>query len=511
MKKLFIFTILLISFSIGQNIHASTNDQIQKRYAGNFVFEDLNFEQRLWYINRDASEKYLLKDGVSITRLLNTFGQGISNQELKKLATSSESLNADYNLSHQLSGQIVLQIEENGEAWYINPLDDFRYKIDNGQIGFETAKTLALDISSDKLKDIPETKNPKFLANIETEIDFANYWKVWDILQNQYYKTEQADNKTLFYGSLKGLAQSLDDPYTEFFSPQNKEDFDNRLEGAVEGIGAMVDLIDSKVVVISPLADSPAERAGLEPEDQILKANNKDLNGLTLDQAISYIKGKAGSEVKLLIYRPEENRTFEVKIIREKVVLPNITGKILDNNLVYFKINIFALGLNQDFIKLKDQLVNNQTRGIILDLRNNPGGYTSEAINLAGHWLDEGDLILEEKYPSYSQLYHDHAQADLNLPTVVLTNSGTASASEIVTSALKINKNIKTVGKQSFGKGTGQGIYQFSDGSALKYTVFEWLDAQGNSIQGSGISPDYEIKNNKSNDLQLKKAQELLR
>jgi carboxyl-terminal processing protease len=511
MKKLFVLYLLLASFFIGKNIEANTKEEITNRYAGNFVIENLNLEERLWYVEPESKERYQIKDGVSITRLLKTFGQGIDDQTLSLIATSTNSVNVDYNLSHKFNGQILIQIEQNGEAWYINPLDDYRYKIDNGKTGLEAAKNLALDISAAKLKKIPIADNPKFTVLDDPEVDFDIYWSVWRILQNNYYQTERSDDATLFYGSLAGLAQSLGDPYTEFFSPQNKEAFDNRIEGSVEGIGAMVDLIDGKVVIVSPLANSPAAAAGLEPEDQILKADDKDLRGLTLDQAINFIKGEAGSEVKLLIYRPDKNETFEIKIVRAKVTFPNVIGEKLNNNIAYIKINIFAQGLNQDFQKIKDEIIDSSTRGVILDLRNNPGGYTGEAINIANHWLDEGDLILEEKYPQYSQYFHDHANADITLPTVILTNSGTASASEIVTSALKINKNIQVVGQKTFGKGTGQSVYQFPDGSALKYTVFEWLNAEGESIEKQGIEPDYEIDNTKYIDYQLRKAKELLR
>lgn len=509
MKKI-LFTLAFFSFFIyGHTLYAATKVLPKDLYAGSIVAEE-NFDvPTWWYIDEVSGEKYPLKDGVSVTRLLQKFGQGIHDKDLRKLATSTESTNIDYKLVNKYQGKFLIQVDKAGEAWYLNPLDDLLYRVENGSEGLQQLKYLAIDISTAKLNTIQSAKDDNFLLPKKSSVDFALYQKVWQTLKQNYYKT--IDSADLFYGSLKGLTQSLNDPYTEFFDPRGKTEFNNRLEGAVEGIGTMVDLIDGKVVVISPLPDSPAEKAGLLPYDQILKADDKDLNGMTLDQAITYIKGPSGTKVNLTIYRPDEDKTFNVEVIREKIVLPTVTAKKLGNNIAYFKINIFAIDLEEKFNIAKTEAIDKNTKGIIIDLRNNPGGYTDSAISLAEHWLPEGALIFSEKYPNKTQNFYSSKGGEFNLPTVILVNNGSASASEIFTSALKEHNVAQIVGQTTFGKGTGQMVDNFPDGSAMKYTIFEWLTAGDKSIEKVGVTPTYEILNTKTADLQLEKAKTLLK
>src|SRR3989339_582847 len=415
MKKI-IFTLAIFSFFFyGHASQAATKVLAKDLYAGSIVVEENFNTPSWWYIDEVSGEKYPLKDGVSITRLLQKFGQGIHDKDLNKLATSTESLNVDYKLVNKYQGKFLIQVDKSGEAWYLNPLDDLLYRVENGVEGLQQLKYLAIDISTTKLKSIKNAQDDNFLIPKKSDIDFSLYQNIWQTLKKNYYKP--IDSADLFYGSLKGLTQSLNDPYTEFFDPRNKKDFDNRLEGAVEGIGTMVDLIDGRVVIIAPLPDSPAEIAGLLPYDQILKADETELVNMSLDQAISYIKGPSGTKVKLTIYRPDENKTFVIEVVRDKIVLP----------------------------------------------------------------------------------------------TVILVNSGSASASEIFTSALKEHAKAQVVGQTTFGKGTGQMMDNFSDGSAMKYTIFEWLTAGDKSIEKVGVEPTYKILNTKTADLQLEKAKALLR
>src|SRR3989339_38538 len=509
MKKI-IFTLAIFSFFFyGHASQAATKVLAKDLYAGSIVVEENFNTPSWWYIDEVSGEKYPLKDGVSITRLLQKFGQGIHDKDLNKLATSTESLNVDYKLVNKYQGKFLIQVDKSGEAWYLNPLDDLLYRVENGVEGLQQLKYLAIDISTTKLKSIKNAQDDNFLIPKKSDIDFSLYQNIWQTLKKNYYKP--IDSADLFYGSLKGLTQSLNDPYTEFFDPRNKKDFDNRLEGAVEGIGTMVDLIDGRVVIIAPLPDSPAEIAGLLPYDQILKADETELVNMTLDQAISYIKGPSGTKVKLTIYRPDENKTFVIEVVRDKIVLPTVAAKKLTNNLAYFKINIFAIDLEEKFNLAKLEVIDKNTKGIIIDLRNNPGGYTDSAINLAEHWLAEGDLIFSEKYPTKTQNFYSSKGAEFKLPTVILVNNGSASASEIFTSALKKHGKAQVVGQTTFGKGTGQMVDNFSDGSAMKYTIFEWLTAGDKSIEKIGVEPTYKILNTKTADLQLEKAKALLR
>ena len=511
MKKLsLIFLMALASFFIFDNVQAASNDEIKTRYTGTVLAENLEFETRWWYVEPQSQERYPLKDGLSVTRLLKKFGQGMHDAELNKIPINIDSQNVDYELTHQSRGHFMVQLDANGEAWYINPLDNYRYKIDNGQQGLEILKDLALDISADKLKLIPIVDDNQFMPLEKLDFDFSQYWQTWDVLKKYYYQAETITAQNLFYGSLEGLANSLNDPYTQFFSPADNTDFTNRLEGSVEGIGAMVDLMNGQVVVISPLENSPAKTAGLQPEDQILAVDGQSLDGLALDDSVSLIKGPANTDVVLTIYRKITDQTFDLTITRAKIDMPLVTGEKLDNNIAYFKINMFSLGMKSEFDQIQKEIIDQDTTGVIVDLRNNPGGYTGEAIDLANDWLEDGQIIFREKHPNYTFEYSSYTDVDIDLPTIILVNNGTASASEIFTSALQEHNIATVVGQTTFGKGTGQTINNFPDGSMLKYTIFEWLTPNNISLEDKGVTPDYIIENNQYIDQQLKKAKQLL-
>ncbi|PLX25531.1 hypothetical protein C0580_02305 [Candidatus Parcubacteria bacterium] len=480
---------------------------IKERYAGSIVVANNPFTDQYWYVEPDSQERLLIKNGVTVSRLLKNFATEISTEELNKLPENLESPNVDYNLVHKFKGQFL---QNNDEYWYVNTLDGYRYKIQNGEEGFDTLKDLALDISVDRLNAIKKSTNPNF-ASEEREVNFAIYESTMRILKNNYYNSNDIDNKEMFYGSLEGLVSSLDDPYTQFFSPRDKENFEEQIEGELEGIGAMVETSNGVLTVISPLDDSPAQKAGLLPQDQIWYVDSTDIRGFTVEDAVELIKGPSGTTVVLDIYRPSTGKYFKMTITRAKIETPSVTGQILDDNIVYLGLHMFSSSAPKELEEKMAQLIDQNTKGIILDLRNNPGGYTNSAFSIADHWLDSGDIIFQEKYPHKTFVFKDKQDREIDLPTVILVNKGTASASEILTSALKNHQAAIVVGDTTFGKGTGQTVQTFVDGSAIKYTVFEWLDSNDKNINGSGIEPDYPIQNTASQDVQLQKAKTLLR
>lgn len=486
-------------------------EEIRNLYAGSVVVEDNGYNQDYWYVDPDEKVRYYLSDGISVSRLLRKQGEGIGNKVLAKIPQNRDQQNADYDLVHKYRGHILLQVETDGSAWYINPLDDLRYHIENGKAGLETLQDLAIQISSPRLNAIPEATDTSLTKKTRDAIDFDMFWQVQNTLKNYYYQPDKITDLDMFYGSLKGLANSLDDPYTEFFTPRNKQDFQNRLEGSVEGIGAYVDIKDGRFIIISPLENSPAKAAGLLPNDQVLLVDGRDIKGWLLEDAIAIIRGPSGTKVTLKIYRSSTDRTFEVTIVRAKVETPNIESKTIDGDISYIKVNIFSQDLPQEFASAVNQTINDKTRGVIVDLRNNPGGYTSSALNLAEYWLSPNQLIVRENYKNHSQNFNASAEPKIKLPTVILVNSGTASASEIFTLALSKNNLAQTVGETSFGKGTGQSLVNFEDGSALKYTIFEWFGPQDTSVEGKGITPDFVVEYNPNVDMQLQKAKTLFR
>ncbi len=486
--------------------------EIKNRYAGSILIEDNHFSKNYWYLEPQSQERYLLKNGVSVSLLLDQFGQNISNEDLNKIPTNTSSP-ADYNFTYKMRGKFLIQTEANNQAWYVNPLDNIRYAIADGKNGLTTLQKLGIDISPEKLTAITITKNLNFIpSDTKSQIDFSTYDTVKNILKENYYRKDKINDDDLFYGSLEGMAKSLNDPYTEFFTPQGTEDFYNWLDSSVEGIGAVVDSKDGQLFIVSPLENSPAQRAGLESGDKILKVNDTDIKGYSIDSAIKLIKGPQGTKVKLEIYRPSTDKTWLVEISREKIDVPSVTGKSINPDIAYFKINIFSEDVPELFTNLKKQLITSSTRGIIVDLRNNPGGYTSSALNLADAWLPANQLLLEEIYPDKATAYVSQGSDRIDIPTVILINEGSASASEIFTLALKAHlSNLKIVGHQSFGKGTGQTLEQFTDGSAIKYTIFEWFDPTGTSVEGKGITPNYIVDNKDNYDWQLQKAEILLK
>lgn len=508
----FIFSFAAVLFICTAPAQAATEDDetIRQRYSGSVVIEDRKFEKLYWYIEPNTQEKYLLKNGDTLSRIIKNISRGIDNDNLNKLPTNDEQENIDWQLTHRLRGNFLLQVEEGGQVWYLNPLDQKLYAIANGKEGLETLQNLAIELDKEKLNLFAENKELNIRVPAMPAVDFSIYWDVWNSLKMDHYKAETLNDVDRFYGSLKGMADALGDSYTQFFTPQNNQFFQENLEGSVEGIGAIVDVVDDVFIIVSPLNESPAKKAGLESRDQVLSVDGIDIKGFSAEDTISLIRGQKGTNVKLEIYRPSTKKTFFVDITRDRVDVPFVEYEKLDNNIAYIKIHMFTEDIVTEFKKAREAVIDEKTTGVIIDLRNNPGGYTTSVRQIAALWLDPGDKIYSEQYRDIKRIYTAYSDAEIKLPTVILTNQGTASASEIFTGALKDHGLAQTVGETSFGKGSGQTIRSFSDGSALKYTIFEWLTPLDNSVEGKGLEPDFEIKNTPKNDLQLLKAKKLL-
>jgi carboxyl-terminal processing protease len=482
------------------------------RYVGNIILEDNVFNEKIWYLEPSSKERYLLNDTEKLNNLLTKFATKTTALTLKKIPTTNNQKSIDYNIAKKYSGQFLFDPSKKDEIWYINPLDLLRYKISADDNGLKILNDLAITLSLDKIDAITINKDSS-IQEQENAINFQQYNELRDILETNYYKPEKINNQKLFYGSLIGLTESLDDPYTQFFTPTKKTQFDNSIEGSVEGIGAVVDIKNNILTIITPLLESPAFKAGLEPNDQVLEVDGTSIRNFSLDKSISLIKGPKDTIVNLKIYRPLEDKTFEVKITRQKIIIPNVEAKKLENNIVYFSITSFEPNMLSEFNKLRQQNIDTNTRGIIIDLRNNPGGYTDVALSLIDVWLGPDALVLQEKFRSHTEKYYTLTSEDLNIPTIVLINGSTASAAEIFSSALKENNQARLVGETSYGKGTGQMVQTFADGSAVKYTYFEWLTGLGESVENRGLRPDIEIKNDPQTkiDEPLIKALQLLR
>ena len=345
---------------------------------------------------------------------------------------------------------------------------------------------------SDKEKEYLGQVNGKFLneKNFNQDVDFNLYWDVWNLLKKDYAKSNDLNEKELFYGSIKGMVASAGDPYTIFMDPKESQNFANDLSGTFEGIGAEIGIKKEQLVVVAPLPDSPAQKAGLRAGDKIVAINKESTMGMSVDQAVNKIRGPKNTEVNLLILRNGDEKTKEIKINRDVIIVKSVKTQLRDDGIFVLTITNFNNDTEDLFGKAVEEIVKANPKGIILDLRNNPGGYLDTAVKVSSKWVSEG-IVVSEKSPNNKKDYLAEGSATLkNYHTVVLINQGSASASEIVAGALQDHKKATLIGKQSFGKGSVQVIENLKDGSSLKVTIAQWLTPNGNNINEKGITPD---------------------
>lgn len=328
------------------------------------------------------------------------------------------------------------------------------------------------------------------------DVDFSLFWETWDELKNTYIDGSEIEDKKLFYGALKGMVASLEDPYTVFMEPKIAEEFEQDLAGTFEGIGAEIGIKNDVLTIIAPLPDMPAEKAGLRAGDKVLAIDDETTAGISIDDAVNKIRGEKGTEVKLSIAREGEDSLLDIVIKRGKIIVKSIKTDFSDDGILTIKISNFNADTETLFNEATREALEKNPKGIILDLRNNPGGYLEAAIEMASEWIEEGVVVTEEF--ANDALKNEHlarGRARLSeFPTVVLVNRGSASASEIVSGALQDHEEAVIVGEQTFGKGSVQTVASFSDGSSLKVTIAKWLTPNGRSINEEGIAPDLDIK-----------------
>ncbi|MDD5464632.1 MAG: S41 family peptidase, partial [Candidatus Moranbacteria bacterium] len=280
--------------------------------------------------------------------------------------------------------------------------------------------------------------------------------------------------------------------------------------------GAEIGNKNNQIVIIAPLADTPAQKAGLKAGDLLLKIDNQDTQGMTISDAVSKIKGPKGTEVTLTISRPGEFDSKEFKITRDTIVIKSVSFEMKDN-IAYVKISSFMDTTTSEFKKTVIDILAKNPKGIVLDLRDNPGGYLDSAVDVSSEFIEDGTILIEETKGGKQDKYSAKGDARLkDLKMVVLVNGGSASASEIVAGAMKDNKRAQIVGEKTFGKGTVQDYDQLPMGTSIKITIAKWLTPNGTSINEHGITPDIEVKlsdddRNANRDPQLQKALELLK
>jgi len=340
---------------------------------------------------------------------------------------------------------------------------------------------------------ISKVMNLNRTLNHSDSVDFSQFWQVWDRIKDKYV-TDEVSEADLFYGAIEGMVYSLGDPYSIYMTPSIAEEFAKDLSGEFDGIGAEIGIKNEQLSIISPLSDTPAEKAGLRPGDKILAIDKESTYGMDVNVAVSKIRGPAGTEVVLLISRNGISKSFDVIIKRAKINVPSVTFEIKNNDIAYIRVLQFNENTERDFSKYVDQILKKNIKGIVLDLRNNPGGFLDTAVYMAGEWVKDGTIVSERSKYGVDKNHLSSGNSRLeNYKTVVMVNGGSASASEIVAGALQDYDKAVLIGEKTFGKGSVQDFETFIDGSALKLTVAEWYTPDGRNINKEGIAPDVEF------------------
>jgi len=346
-------------------------------------------------------------------------------------------------------------------------------------------------------------------------VDFSIFWSAWNKVMDQY--PGNPDQQEMIYGAISGMVDSIGDPYSSFMKPGDSKNFLEDLSGSIQGIGAELAVKDKKLTIVSPLASSPAEKAGLKPNDYIAKIDGVDTFEMPISDAISKIRGKAGTKVILSIIRDDWTQTKDFEITRAVVKIKSVEWKKLDDIAV---IQISQFGEDtQDLLKeAATEIAKQNPKGVILDLRSNPGGYLESAVQVANVFIDKDKVVVKEKNKA-GRIQEEKTTEDPILgqtKLVILVNGGSASASEIVAGALQDYKRAQLIGEKTFGKGSVQSLEELNDKSNLRLTIAKWLTPLDRAIDKIGIEPDIKVelteddfKNNR--DPQLDKALELLK
>jgi carboxyl-terminal processing protease len=356
------------------------------------------------------------------------------------------------------------------------------------------------------------------LLSVSENKDLNQFWKVWKLLNDKYpFKDKIPSDDDRLYGAIGGMVDSFNDPYTMFFPPKEAKLFADEVKGEFSGVGMEVTQKDGLLTVISPLKGSPAEKAGILPGDILVKINGTTTENMNVDEAISQIRGKEGTTVKVTVARKDKNELIDITITRATIAVPIVDTKTTGD---VFIISLYSFSENSSklFTEALQKFTDSGLKKLVIDLRNNPGGYLDSAVDIGSYFIPQGKIIVRENQGNDSPelVYRSHG-TDMSLPsglkTIVLMNSGSASASEILAGALSEHGAADIVGSQSFGKGSVQELIPLSDGSSVKITVAKWLTPNGVSISEKGITPKYVVNEKpteKNTDPVMQKALTLL-
>ncbi|MDP3724135.1 MAG: S41 family peptidase [bacterium] len=376
--------------------------------------------------------------------------------------------------------------------------------------GWNVAKT---DISLDRNTSFFPTliiRSKEAPQSVNT--DFSRFWKVWELLQNEYVDKKAINAEKMVNGAISGMVQAVGDPYTTYFPPQDNAMVKEQLRGSFEGIGAELGMRSGKLVVIAPLDGSPASNAGVRAGDVIVKISSDDASGMSIGDAVLKIRGPKGTSVTLTLTRSGKEEPFDVSITRDTVRVKSVEVAF-ENDIAVIRLIRFGEQTNREWDEAVEKITSQGLKGIVLDLRNNTGGILESGVYVASEFLSSGNVVLREDGSGQRSSHAVDGHGRLRvIPLVVIINKGSASASEIVAGALQEAKRAVLVGETSFGKGSVQKPEILDGGAGVHITIEHWLLPSGRSIHDKGLTPDVEVKQNGENgeDTQRMKAIELV-
>lgn len=364
------------------------------------------------------------------------------------------------------------------------------------------------------------------------EIDFSEFWHAWNIAEGKFVDIDKVKRKEMVYGAISGMVKSLGDPYTVFFPPEENKIFKSDIRGEFEGVGMEIAIRREALIVVAPLKGTPAESAGIKAGDKILKIDERITSDLTVEKAVRLIRGPKGTKVKLTILRNSEDETHIVEITRDVIKIPVVDtetkiasaqdgeSKAKDlGDIFIIKLYNFSENSPGKFRDALREMIEKGRSKLIIDLRNNPGGYLEAAVDIASWFLPQGEVVVQEDFGGKSEKTLHRSRGYYvfkNTPLVILVNQGSASASEILAGALRDHGIAKLIGESTFGKASVQELVPLTAETSLKVTIAKWLTPKGQSISEGGLTPDIEIKPTKEDadagrDTVMEKVVEILK
>lgn len=350
------------------------------------------------------------------------------------------------------------------------------------------------DFSVPEINKILNVENKEI--GLPVGIDFAPFWKVWNILDDKYFASKIPTDQDKVWGAIAGLASSMGDPYTTFMPPEEKKSFDDQIRGNFGGVGMELGIKEGKITVVKPLKGNPAEKAGILKDDIIVEINGKTAVGQTVEDAVKQIRGKVGTKVRVTFTRKTKKEPFEIELIRDTITIPTVETEMKEGVFI-IRLASFSEVANGQFREALREFIGSGTTKLILDMRGNPGGYLGSAVDMASFFLPVGKMVVEEKgkdggHKEYKSFGYNIFNENLRM--VILVDQNSASAAEILAGALQEHGVAKLLGTRTFGKGSVQELVPVTDNTSLKVTIARWYTPNGRSISEGGLTADYEVK-----------------